>query len=51
MMYVNCPKKTLKGKIAQSQGGLSKLIPIRSDGSQTGGWISWEKTLKRRVGK
>ncbi len=51
MMYVNCPKKTLKGKIAQSHGRLSKSIPLRSDGSQTGGWTSWENTLKGRVGK
>ncbi len=44
-MYMNRPKKTLKGNFIASQGGLSGLSPLRLDGSrhsQTGGWTSWE---------
>jgi hypothetical protein len=44
-IYVNHPKKTLKGKFAESQGGLSGSSLLRSDGSpdsQTGGWTSRE---------
>jgi hypothetical protein len=38
---VYCPKKTLNGEFAKSQGGLSELNPFRSDGSggsQMEGW-------------
>ncbi len=34
---MNHPKKTLKGKIAQGQGGLSETSPLRSDGSRGSG--------------
>ncbi len=43
IIYVNRPKKTLKGEVAQSQGGPSESSPLRSDGSggsQMGGWTS-----------
>jgi hypothetical protein len=33
--YVNHPKKILKGDFTASQGGLSGLSPLRSDGFQT----------------
>jgi hypothetical protein len=39
-MFGNHPKQTLKGEVAQSQGGLSESSPLRSDSSQfsqTGG--------------
>jgi hypothetical protein len=45
VLYSGAILKRLEGEIAQSQGGLSKLSPLRSDGaldSQTGGWTSWE---------
>jgi hypothetical protein len=44
-MYMNRPKKNLKGNFVKSQGGLFKLSPLRSEDSQdsrTGGWTSWK---------
>jgi hypothetical protein len=44
-IYVNHPTKTLNGNFAASQGGLSVLIQLRSDGfwyNKTGGWTSWD---------
>ncbi len=43
MQYEYPPKKTHKGDFATSQGGLSELSPLGSDGSrecQMGGWTS-----------
>ncbi len=43
MQYEYNPKKTHKGDFATSQGGLSELSPLGSDGSrecQMGGWTS-----------
>jgi uncharacterized cupin superfamily protein len=45
IIYVNCPKKTLKGDFTTSQGRLSGSPTLRSDGywnCQAGGWISTE---------
>ncbi len=43
IMYMNRPKKNLKGNFVKCQGGLFKLSPLRSEDSQdsgTGGWTS-----------
>jgi hypothetical protein len=43
IIYVNRPKKTLKGNFTASQEGLSESSLLRSDGfqnSQAGGWTS-----------
>jgi hypothetical protein len=54
-MYVNRPKKTLKGNFTASQEGLSGSSPLRSDSSrdsQTGSWTLGEaaKDAQGRVG-
>ncbi len=33
IIFVNCPKKALKGILLQAKGGLSKSSPFYSDGS------------------
>jgi hypothetical protein len=40
-IYVNHPKKTLKGDFATSQGGLSGSSPLRLDGSQDNRMEGW----------
>jgi hypothetical protein len=53
-IYMNSPKKTLKGYFAKIQGGLSRTSPLRSHGSrdnQMGGWTSRElpEALKTKL--
>jgi hypothetical protein len=51
-IYLNCPKKTLKGEFEKSQGELSGSHPLRSDdsmNSQTGDCERWPKALKTKL--
>jgi hypothetical protein len=52
IIHLYRPKKILKGKIAQSQGGLSGSNPLSSDDSwdsQMGSWSMWAVAKKTTV--